>query len=126
MTFAKPAAFIIAGLLSTTAAFAQTAPAPNALVEIDDAVMIPTLNVSGDALDDMDVYDAAGKKIGDIEEVLGSAAQTPTAVSVDFEDDLVQGDDDRVVPLESLTINGQRVVLALDAAAIAQLPVYDD
>ncbi|GGD18180.1 PRC-barrel domain-containing protein [Aureimonas glaciei] len=121
MTFAKPAAFLLAGLLSTTAAFAQAA-----YVEIDDAVMIPALNVTADALDDMDVYDAAGTKIGDIEEVLGTTAQAPTSVSVDFEDDLVQGDDDRVVPLESLTMDGQRVVLALDAAAITQLTVYDD
>lgn len=121
MTFAKPAALLLAGLLSTTAAFAQTA-----YVEIDDAVMVPTLNVTADALDDMDVYDAAGQKIGDIEEVLGTNAQTPTAVGVDFEDSLVPGGDDRVVPLESLTMDGLRVVIALDAAAIAQLPVYDD
>ena len=121
MTFAKPAAFLIAGLLSTTAAFAQTA-----LVEIDDAVMIPTLNVSADAIDDMDVYDASGKKIGEIEEVLGTSAQAATAVSVDFDDDAIFGKDDRVVPLESLTMDGQRLGLALDAAAVAQLPAYND
>ncbi|BDA85080.1 hypothetical protein Sa4125_26220 [Aureimonas sp. SA4125] len=121
MTFATPAAIVLAGLLSTTAAFAQ-----NALVEIDDAVMLPSMNVSVDALDDMDVYDTAGKKIGEIEEVVGTNAETPTAVSVEFENDLVTGDDDRLVPLESLSMDGKRVVLALDTAAINQLPAYDD
>ena len=121
MTFRKTAAIALAGILAASGAFAQTG-----LVEIDDSVMVPAFNVRADRLDDMDIHDAAGKKIGDIEEVLGSNASTPTAVSVDFDDDAVAGDQDRVVQLSALKANGLQLVLAADAAAIGQLPVYDD
>lgn len=121
MTVSKIAALALAGVLVAPGAFAQSA-----LVEIDDAVAIPGLNMTADALDDMDLHDAAGTKIGEVEEVIGTDKQTPTAVSVDFDDRAVAGDKDRVVDLSALKADAGKLMLSMDAAAIGQLPVYDD
>jgi hypothetical protein len=109
----------ISGLLLTGTAFAQ-----GAYVEIDDDVQVPALSMSVDALEDMDVYNADGRKIGEVEDVLGAETSTATAVSVEF--DASVGEDDGVVELSSLTLEGDQLVLGLDEAAIAELPVYRD
>ncbi|KQT53254.1 hypothetical protein ASG43_18710 [Aureimonas sp. Leaf454] len=116
------AALLATGLVGATAAVAQT----QTLVEVSDATMIPMINGTADALDDLDIYDGAGQKIGDIEEVLGTTADAATAVAVDFDDENVFGREDRVVPLDSLKLDGIKLVLALEPAAVANLPVYDD
>ncbi|UIJ73518.1 PRC-barrel domain-containing protein [Aurantimonas sp. HBX-1] len=112
-------ALLSAGLFAG-AAFAQTA----GLVDVDDNVMVPPFNVTVDDLDDMDVYDAAGTEIGEIEEVVGTDANTPTAFVVDF-DDQGYGDEERVIGLENFAMDGARMTLSLDAAGVATLPVDD-
>lgn len=116
------AALIAGALLSTTGANAQTA----ALVEVPDATLIPLINADADALEDLHIYNAAGEKIGEVEEVLGTDASTATAVAVDFDSSAGFGREDRVVPLDNLTLKGVKLTLGLDATAVAALPVYDD
>lgn len=115
-------AILATGLLGATGAFAQTA----ALVEVADATMIPMINANADKLEDLDIHDAAGQKIGEIEEVLGPDAATPSAVAVDFDDKAGFGREDRVVPLQSLTLDGVKLTLSADAATVGSLPVYND
>ena len=80
-------------------ALAQTA----ALVDIDDSFVVQPWNMSVDAIDDMNVLGAGGTKVGEVEEVLGTDASTPTALVVDFDDNSTYGDDDRIIPLDQFT-----------------------
>ncbi|MBB4001811.1 PRC-barrel domain-containing protein [Aurantimonas endophytica] len=112
-------ALLSAGLFAGTA-FAQTA----GMVDVDDDVMVPPFNVTVDDLDDMDVYDAAGTEIGEIEEVVGTDANTPTAFVVDFDGE-GYGDEERVIGLENFAMDGARMTLSLDAAAVATMPIDD-
>lgn len=114
-------------LATTVAAFAVSpALAQTSLVEIDDRVTIQSFTMTADDLDDRDVYDAAGNEIGEIEEVLGPDASTPTHVAIEFEDDIVDNDDDRLVEITALSMVDGRVVLDMDLSEIEALPRYDD
>jgi sporulation protein YlmC with PRC-barrel domain len=116
-----PAAFAIAVALPATAA-AQTT-----WVEIADQATVAPLSRSVDQVDDMDVYDASGKKIGEIEEVLGQNADTASALTVDFDDDAEYGGRDNViVPLEMFQLDGERLILSADAEAMSSMEVWED
>ncbi|EHK54996.1 PRC-barrel domain-containing protein [Allomesorhizobium alhagi] len=116
-----PAAFAIAVALPATAA-AQTT-----WVEIADQATVAPLSRSVDRVDDMDVYDASGKKIGEIEEVLGQDADTASALTVDFDDDAGYGGRDNViVPLEMFQLDGERLILSADAEAMSSMEVWED
>ncbi|HEV7417352.1 MAG TPA: PRC-barrel domain-containing protein [Tianweitania sediminis] len=103
-------------------AFAQTS-----WVEIDDDVMVAPFNVEADDLDDMDVHNSAGQEIGEVEEVIGTNETTPTALVVEFDGEAGYPDrDDVVVPLDRFSMNGDRLVLNADAAAVEGFQTYDD
>jgi hypothetical protein len=103
---------------------AGAASAQQAYVEIDDDVELPSLAVAADDIDDADVYDASGEEVGEVEEVLGMDSQTPSALAIEFEDEVA--DETRAVPLSDLSMQDDRLVINLDPEAIAQLPTYDD
>ncbi|PYE25765.1 PRC-barrel domain protein [Rhizobium sp. PP-F2F-G20b] len=114
----------LALLAGAGASFSQ-APA-TALVDVSGKTMVPGFNVTADDLESMNVYNAAGEKIGEIEDVVGSDKTTPTGVAVDFERSANLGREHRVVALDKVKQDGLRLVVDIDAAAAAQLPVYDD
>jgi len=96
-------------------------------VEIDDDTMVAPFNVGADELDDVDVYNSANKTIGEVEEVIGTDENTPTALVVEFEDDAGYGDrDDVIIPLDRFSMNDDKLVLNDDAAAVANYQTYDD
>lgn len=117
---------VIAAILATglsTAALAQTAT----WVEIHDDAIVAPFNVDADRLEDMDVVNRAGDKIGEVEEVIGSGADNPTALVIDFDGkDNYPDRDDIAVPLDQITMDGQRLVLNADATAVGTYPTYDD
>ena len=53
--------------------------------------------------------DSTGLIIGEVEGVLGKDNETPTAVSVDLNDDVAEND--RVVPLDNLSMSGNQLVI---------------
>lgn len=103
------------------AAFAQ---AP--LVEIADRVMVEPFGADADTVDDWDVHAADGTEIGEVEEVLGTDAQTPTALAVDFEGNGGYADRDVVIPLDRFTLSEGRLVLDADPASVEAMPTWDD
>ncbi|MCD7107936.1 PRC-barrel domain-containing protein [Rhizobium sp. DKSPLA3] len=107
---------------TATAALAQTP----AFVKVADATVLPGLNVTADDLEGMHVYNAAGQRIGEIEDVVGSEATVATGVAIDFDKTSGLGREHRVVPLSGLKQDGLRLVVDLDAAKAAALPVFDD
>ncbi|MEO9339083.1 PRC-barrel domain-containing protein [Mesorhizobium sp. SB112] len=114
------AALLISGL------FAGTALAQGALVEIEDNVQVSAFSATADQVDDWNVYAADGTKIGDIEEVVGTAANTPTALVVDFDGKGGYADRDVVIPFDQFTKQNDRLVLNADAAAVGAMPVWND
>jgi hypothetical protein len=112
----------LAALLALSgSAFAQTP-----LVEIADDVMVDQLGANVDTVDDWDVFLADGTEIGDVDEVLGSDAATPTALGVDFEGNNGYADRDVVVPLDQFALVNGRLVLNADPAAVQAMPEWDD
>ena len=105
-----------------TAANAQTA-----LVEVSDATIVQPFGIAADLLDDIDVYAAAGVEVGDVEEIVGSDANTPTHLVIDFDDQGGFPDrDDVLVPVEAFALEANRLIISLAPAEIGGLPVWND
>lgn len=114
--------------LPLLAALAMTAPAlaQTSLVEIDDSVTVPMLNVTADAAEDMDVTGPSGSKIGEVDEVVGTDASTPAALVIDFEDGSTYGDRDVAIPLDQFTMSGTTLTLNATPEAVAKFDAHKD
>jgi hypothetical protein len=112
---------VAGGFLAGGSALAQ-----NALVEIDDDVQVAPFGVDADTVDDWDVYDASGTEIGEVENVVGTDAKTPTALAVDFEGNGGYADRDVVVPLGEFTRQDGRLILNASPDAVRGMPTWDD
>jgi len=117
----------LAALTLAPAALAQTA-APQWMEIEDDAMMVPGLALSVDAIEDLDLFDAQGTKIGEVEEVLGDGAGAVLALSIEPEDayEVAGDDDDFVIGLDQVTLENNRLVTTLDREAILALPRWND
>ncbi|RIY03612.1 hypothetical protein D3218_02375 [Aureimonas flava] len=111
-----------AALISASAAQAQTA----SLVEVEDSVMLMPWNMTADAVEDARVLNPAGVELGEVEEVLGTDANTPTALVVDFNGSTTGFTGDRVIPIDRFMPDGNRLTLSTSAAEVASFPTYDD
>ncbi|MDX3924295.1 MAG: PRC-barrel domain-containing protein [Shinella sp.] len=110
-------------LLAASAVFAQT----SAWVEVDDdRLMVSAIGATVDEVEDMRVYDAGGQEIGEVEEVLGTARDRPTALSVEADDYLGRDGDDVVIALDQLKLEGGRLTTILTKEQVAALPRWDD
>ncbi len=114
-------------LLMATAGFLATpALAEAQMNEVADRLILPGLGISADIADDLDVHDASGRKIGEVEEVVGVNADAAEALVVDFEDEITQyGREDRIIPLISFTFDGSAMVLD-EGTDVLGLPVWRD
>jgi len=113
---------LISVALSSGTALAQTK-----WVEINDDVSVAPFNLTADEMEDLDVYDATGKRIAEVEEVIGTDAQTPTALAIDFDDSAGYGKTgDVVIPLNQFEMTGNRFVLNADADAVSGMETYND
>lgn len=102
--------------LAALTAFASTALAQGAMMtEVNDSTMIQPWNISANDAENMDVFGAQGLKIGEVEDVLGTSATEATMMVIDFAE-MMNGDhQDRIVPLDALTLEGVNLTLAGDA-----------
>ena len=117
---------ILTAALITMLASIGSASAQTSLVEISDSVMVANFGANADTVDDWDVFAADGTKLGDVEEVLGTDTQTPTALAVDFEGNAGYADRDVVIPLDQFTLVDGRLVLDADPATVSTMPEWDD
>lgn len=113
----------IAALAATAMLFASLAFAQTTWMEAEDAEMVPTLNVSVDAVEDTDGAGPRGSKIG---EVVGSSASAPSALIIDFSNESNDGNRDDVIPLDQFTMGSGTLVLNTKPADVANYPAYDD
>lgn len=121
MTIRKFYLALAAGTLMASAAHAQ-----GALVEVGDSVQVAPFTATANDVDDWDVYNSEGVEVGEVEEVVGTDANTPTALVVDFDGDGDYPDRDVVVPLDQFTQQNGRLILNADAAAVGEMPVWRD
>ena len=101
--------------------------AVKALRELDDdnaTVMWNGLTV--DQIEDMDIVNAEGDTIGDIEEVLADAEGRIVAVTAEVGGFLGLGDKEVVVSLDHLELQGDRFMTALTADQLEASPRWDD
>jgi hypothetical protein len=102
------------------------ASAQSGLVELRDDVTVAAFGVTVDRVDDLDVY-AEGRKVGDVEDVLGTDATTATALVIDFDDGAGYGDrDDVIVPIGRFRLDGNRLVTDVTPGEVAGFPNWDD
>ncbi|MEA3533205.1 hypothetical protein [Rhizobium sp. CC-YZS058] len=120
-----PSFVTAAGLTALVLAGPVAAQAP-AMVKVADDTMVTGLNITADALEGMAIHDAAGKKIGEVEDVVGTDRTAATGVAIEFDRASGLGRETRVVALRDLKQDGLRLSVDLDAAAAEKLPVFDD
>jgi hypothetical protein len=108
-------------LMSGAAVQAQNA----ALVEVGDNVMLMPWNKSAGEIEDAKVLkDGDGVELGEVEEVLGSDANTPVALVVDFEGSTTGFTGNKVIPIDRFTPDGNRLTLKTSAVEVASFPNY--
>lgn len=92
----------------------------------DDSPLRGPGGLSVEQMEDMAVFDAAGKKIGEVEEVLATADDRIVAVTVEFGDFMGIGGKEVVVGLDQLQLDGDRFVTTLSSEQLETMPTWDD
>lgn len=131
LTAATAALLGAAGLAHAqdAAAPGEMAALPANLIEVEnDAMVVEPFGVTVDELEDADIHDQTGERIGEVEEVLMTADDGQVvAVAAEIGGFLGIGDDEVAVPLDRLTWEGDgtvRIDLTEDQAK--SLPAWDD
>lgn len=115
---------------TTTTSDSQAAVASDmratALIEADnDSMVVPPLNMTVGQIEDLDVYSTAGDRIGEVEDVLMTPEGQAAAVTVEVGGFLGIGDREVILPLDQLSLNGDRLVTQLSKAQIEALDAWD-
>jgi hypothetical protein len=94
-----------------------------------DSAVVPAFGMSADDVEDLDVVNAAGDRIGEVEDVLTKGG-APAALGVDFKgfSGYSPGKDlNVVVPLDEFTLlDKKRLKLKTDPAAVKTMETYPD
>lgn len=104
---------------------AAPAVAQSEMIESSDDVEIASFGMDADAVEDLDVHGESGNEIGEVEAVIGPDSETPQALVIEFEDEDSFGDEERVVPLDQVTL-GEDAVLMHGNLDIESLSTWDD
>lgn len=109
-------------MLFAGAATAQSAPA---YVEVEnDATMVPGFGMNVDQFEELDVYSAAGERIGDVEDVLANSSGKVVAVVVDYGGFLGVGEREAVFTLDQLQLKDRKLVTSMTKAQLEALPAW--
>jgi len=92
----------------------------------DDRAIVQPFNRTVDEIEDMNVYGTGGKKIGEVDEVLVDASGKIVAVSVESGGFLGIGDEEVVVMLDQLSLEGDRFNTSLTKDQLLALPRWKD
>ena len=92
----------------------------------DDNATVMWNGLTVDQIEDMDIVNAEGDTIGDIEEVLADAEGRIVAVTAEVGGFLGLGDKEVVVSLDHLELQGDRFMTALTADQLEASPRWDD
>jgi sporulation protein YlmC with PRC-barrel domain len=116
--------FTVALIGAVGLAHAQQPPTNSVppLVEVEEeAMMAEHFNLSVNQLEDMEVTDSGGKRIGEVEDVLMTPEGKITALAVEVVDDK-----EVVVALDQLRRQGDVLMTDLTEEQVEALPSWDD
>lgn len=101
------------------------APAATTLREVEDGkTMVTPFNLSVDDLEDMDIYDAGGNEIAEVEEVLADASGQVVAITAEVGGFLGIGDKEVVLRLDQLQRQNDRLVTNLTKDQLKALEAW--
>lgn len=120
------AAVAVTAALPAVAWADQTARAVGFREAEDDRAIVQPFNRTVDDIEDMNVYGTGDEKIGEIEEVLIDTSGNIAAVAVESGGFLGIGDEEVVVMLDQLTLEGDRFSTSLTKDQLLALPRWKD
>ncbi len=95
--------------------------------EMDDDFLVQAFSLTVDEIEDKDLYDAEGRKIGEVEEVIGLSDGTVIGLAVETDDYVrIDDDDEVVVPIDRVRLENDRLVTDLTMDELMVLPQWDD
>jgi hypothetical protein len=122
------AAILSALLLSASsgAALAQS----SGWAEIPDSTLVEAFGMKADVVEDLDIVDDAGNKIGEVEDVLTKGGERAEALGIEFEgfsDYSPKDDVDVIVPIDHFAKKDDKSLTLRDKPeAIRTMETYDD
>ena len=113
--------------MAPLAVAAQQSPDVTAYQEADDDdVLVQPFNRTVDDVEDMDLKNADGDEVGEVEEVLVDASGQPVAIAVEVGGFLGIGERDVVFALDEVELMDDELVTSADKATIEGLPEWPD
>lgn len=110
-----------------TAGTGADALGTTALVEAEDRTMlVGTLNMSVEQLSDVDIYTPDGDVVGEVDEVLMTPDGRVVAVTAEIGGFLGVGAREVVLPLDQVSLAGDRMVTTLTREQLEALDSWDD
>ncbi|HWK38407.1 MAG TPA: PRC-barrel domain-containing protein [Hyphomicrobium sp.] len=100
------------------------APSGNLREEENEDRMVPQLNASVDAVEDMDVYDASGKKIAEVEAVLVDGKGEVKGLVIEHGGFLGFGSRDAIITIDRVRTKDGNVVVDLTEEQLPALPEW--
>jgi len=100
------------------------APSGDLREEENDDRMVPQLNASVDAVEDMDVYDGAGKKIAEVEAVLVDGKGEVKGLVIEHGGFLGIGSRDAIITIDRVRTKDGNVVVDLTEDQLPALPEW--
>jgi uncharacterized protein YrrD len=92
----------------------------------DDDMVVQPFNRTVDDIEDLDLKNADGDEIGEVEEVLIDAGGQPVAIAVEVGGFLGIGERDVVLELDQVQLVDDDLVTSADKATIEGLPDWPD
>jgi sporulation protein YlmC with PRC-barrel domain len=92
----------------------------------DDAKMVPQLNASVDKVEEMDIFDANGKKIAEVDSVLEDSAGEVKGVAIEYGGFLGFGEKGAIVTFDKLKAQDGKLVTDLTEEQLTTLPAWND
>jgi uncharacterized protein YrrD len=92
----------------------------------DDDMVVQPFNRTVDDIEDLDLKNADGDEIGEVEEVLIDASGEPVAIAVEVGGFLGIGERDVVLGLDQVQLVDDDLVTSADKATIEGLPDWPD
>jgi sporulation protein YlmC with PRC-barrel domain len=91
----------------------------------DDAKMVPALNASVDKVEEMDIYDANGKKIAEVDSVLEDSAGEVKGVAIEYGGFLGFGESGAILTFDQVKAQDGKLITTLSADELKTLPAWD-
>ena len=111
---------------TTTPSMGSQAAAPSADMREanDDDMIVPQINATVDDVEDMDIYDAAGKKIAEVEAVVIDGAGTVRGLVIEHGGMLGIGSREAVVEIGDVQLKDGKLVINMTEEQLPTLPEW--